>query len=262
MHNTSLFAALIAVPLALAFVPPGYHRNVPPPLDEYRAAYRQFKHDQEKHRSIIEIITPPPVLHDSSDQKIMNPGPVIPGAPSSGNKPDSSSGADGSDLTISDILPAQRQINIFAGLTRDIESLTGRLESAGTNTTLLAPLNSAMQSLPRKPWEDRPDDNTGVSAARDEDKAAANLRRFVLEHVVPVSPWREGKEHATQTLWDAQEVNQDQDIVRKIWWEKRWGGTDGSVEKKVIMPGEVEVERVVGRVGNGEVWALKGVMNY
>ena len=104
-----------------------------------------------------------------------------------------------------------------------------------------------MQALPRKPWEDRPDDkSSGVGAARNEDKAAENLQRFVEEHVVPVSPWVEGKEGKVKTLGGGE-----------LWWESRNGG-----DTKVVMPGEVEVDEVVGKVGNGEVWALKGVVNY
>jgi len=256
--RSTLIAALILTPAALAFVPPGYNRNVPPPLDDYRSAYRQFKQSQERHRSFVQSIVPPPI-NALSNQEIMNPGPVIPSTPSDKDNNAGSGGSDGSQLTIADILPSQRQINIFAGLTRDIESLTARLENAGHNTTLLAPLNSAMQSLPRKPWEDRPGDTTGISAAKDESKAAENLRQFVLEHVVPVSPWLEGKEHATQTLWDQQTGVQS---ARKIWWERRGGGETGETERKVIMPGEVVVVGVVGRVGNGEIWSLKGVVNY
>lgn len=185
-------------------------------------------------------------------------GPVIPTDPNQPN--DKDDGNDG-QLTISDILPSQRQINIFAGLTRDIGSLTSRLESSlpGSNTTLLAPLNSAMQNLPRKPWEDRPDDDSGVSAASNEDKAAENLRRFVLEHVIPISPWKEGKENAVKTLWSQEE---EDDNGREIWWETRGGGDDGSEQRKVIMPGEVVVDKVIGRVGNGEIWSLRGVVNY
>ncbi|KAK5027393.1 hypothetical protein LTS07_006995 [Exophiala sideris] len=178
------------------------------------------------------------------NQDPMNPGPVTPSRPDeqfSGG----TGGGDG-DLTISDILPQTRKINIFASLTRDVSTVTGRLESTkpSDNTTLLAPLNSAMQALPRKPWEDRPGDNTGISAQRNEDKAASNLQKFVEEHVVPTSPWKEGKQHKIKTLG-----GQD------LWWEE----TDG---KKVIMPGHLEVDGVVGRVGNGEIWAVKGVVNY
>jgi hypothetical protein len=93
------------------------------------------------------------------------------GADDGGNGGDGPENPSGT-LTISDILPKTRSINIFAGLTRDISSVTSRLESQDPteNATLLAPLNSAMTALPRKPWEDRPGDKSGVSTARNEDK--------------------------------------------------------------------------------------------
>lgn len=173
----------------------------------------------------------------------MNPGPVQP--PSSDRPEDQDTSGD-AGLTISDILPKTRSINIFASLTRDIESIAGRLESTapGDNSTLLAPLNSAMQALPRKPWEDRPGDDSGVKAASNEDKAAQNLRRFVEEHVVPTSPWTEGKEGKVKTLGG-----------QELWWERKDG-------KKVVMPHGLVVDVVLGRVGNGEIWAVKGVVNY
>jgi hypothetical protein len=161
-----------------------------------------------------------------------------------GDGPENPSGA----LTISDILPKTRSINIFAGLTRDISSVTSRLESQDPteNTTLLAPLNSAMTALPRKPWEDRPGDKSGVSAARNEDKAAENILRFVEAHVVPISPWKEGKSGKIKTLGGGE-----------LWWEHRDNG-----KTRVVMPGEVEVDGIAGKVGNGEIWALRGVINY
>lgn len=216
-------------------------------------------------RKNLPNVAPPPLTWDQhTDQHHMDLskpaskndlGPVVP--PS---KDTSNSDGDGA-LTISDILPSQRQINIFAQLTRDISSLTSRLESSlpSSNTTLLAPLNSVMQSLPRKPWEDRPDDTSDVAAKWSEDKASENLRRFVLEHVVGVSPWEEGEKNAMQTLWSEEN---GETKARKIWWERRGGGSSGGEERKVIMPGEIVVDRVVGRVGNGEIWSLKGVINY
>lgn len=112
-----------------------------------------------------------------------------------------------------------------------------------------------MSNLPRKPWEDRPDDDSGISATSNEDKAAKNLRRFVLEHAVGQSPWREGEK--VKTLWAEENGG-----TGEIWWERRGGGSDGAEERKVIMPGEIVVDKVVGRVGNGEIWALKGALNY
>lgn len=84
------------------------------------------------------------------------------------------------------------------------------------------------------------------------------MRRFVEAHLVPASPWE--KEEKIKTLGG-----------KEVWWVVK----DGS---KVIMPDEVEVERVASQVGNGELvswlssiwrgmliwsqWILKGVLNY
>ncbi|EXJ77842.1 hypothetical protein A1O3_09001 [Capronia epimyces CBS 606.96] len=183
------------------------------------------------------------------DQLPMNPGPVqspISSTPDGASPNKDGGGVDDSTVSISDILPQTRKINIFASLTRDVSTVTTRLESTKPedNTTVLAPLNSAMQALPRKPWEDRPGDDSGVSAARSEDKAAQNLQRFVEEHVVPTSPWKKGPEGKIKTLGG-----------QELWWEEHDG-------HRIIRPGNLVVDGIVGRVGNGEVWAVKGVVNY
>ncbi len=69
--------------------------------------------------------------------------------PPSKSDDDSSGGSDG--LSISDVIGKERVINIFAGFTRDIDSISKRLNDNEQNTTVLAPLNSALQKLPRKP---------------------------------------------------------------------------------------------------------------
>ncbi|RMZ78024.1 hypothetical protein DV737_g4067, partial [Chaetothyriales sp. CBS 132003] len=178
-----------------------------------------------------------------SPQAPMNPGPVQP--PSSEQPQDQDSPGDGG-LTIADILPKSRNINIFASLTRDVSSISDRLESnhSRDNTTLLAPLNSVMQSLPRKPWESKPDDTDSVRAPTNEEKAAHNIQSFVEEHIVPISPWKEGKDGKTKTIGG-----------QELWWEQRG-------DKRYVMPGDLLVDAVVGRAGNGEIWAIKGVVNY
>jgi hypothetical protein len=107
-----------------------------------------------------------------------------------------------SNLFVSDILAKTRQVNIFGSLTRDIEPISARLNDKSKNTTVLAPLNSAIQKLPRKPWEDPADyeRHGGANAYKGregEDRARYNLRRFVEAHLVPVSPWKEGEEVET-----------------------------------------------------------------
>lgn len=289
MHSRTFFVSSLLLltaaastsvsPVEPVYTPPSYWRNIPPPLDDYRAAYRAFKSGQNSHDSVSDSDSDRSSLHESAWT-----GHQIAMAES---QPQMASHQSSQSQSISDILPLHRAINIFASLARSSSSLAPRLDSPlasqKTNTTVLAPLNSVMQRLPRKPWEDSPQQlherattHTGAepAAARwSQDTAAANLDRFVLGHVVPVSPWREGKENAIFTLADS-ESNSHVDAVghgespntntkgRKIWWEKRGGGADGSEEKRVIMPDEIVVEGVVGRVGNGEVWALRGVIGF
>ncbi|GAB7364134.1 hypothetical protein MBLNU230_g4685t1 [Neophaeotheca triangularis] len=149
-------------------------------------------------------------------------------------------------VILSDVLGSQRAINIFASFTRDVTAINQRLETSSLNTTVLAPINGAITSLPRKPWEDAADyqamGDDVYQGKAGEDRAQKNLRRFVEAHVVPVSPWKEGEK--VEAVGGG-----------SLWWEKKDG-------KAVIMPGGVEVERVVSKVKNGEVWQLKDVLNY
>ena len=123
--------------------------------------------------------------------------------------------ADGDTVTLSDVLGRDRSINIFAGFTRDIANISQRFEDSSLNTTILAPVNSAIMALPRKPWEDPDDYNElGAEAYEGEDgqeRAQRNMRRFVEAHVVTVSPWLEGVKE--KTLDGAE-----------IWWKSKVGG--------------------------------------
>ena len=140
---------------------------------------------------------------------IMNiPNILLP--PSKDDEP--SAGSD--SLSISDVIGKERTINIFAGFTRDIDTISKRFNDDKQNTTVLAPLNSALQKLPRKPWED-PEDYSALGekayeGQSGEDRAHSNLRRFSEAHIVPVSPWKEGEK--VETLGGG-----------KVWWESRDG---------------------------------------
>lgn len=113
-------------------------------------------------------------------------------------------------VMISDVIGRDHVINIFAGFTRDIDTISRRLDDKEQNSTILAPLNSELKKLPRKPWEDPRDYGALGQGAYEgeggEDRAHKNLRRFVEAHVVPVSPWAEGEK--AETLGG-----------KKIWWE-------------------------------------------
>lgn len=150
------------------------------------------------------------------------------------------------NIVLSDILGNQKTISIFASFTRDVDTVASRLESQTANTTLLAPINGAISSLPRKPWEDPRDyAQLGTQAYEGNDgseRAQKNLQHFVEAHVVPASPWEEGKKVKTMA-------------GNEIWWENR-------DSKMLLMPGNVEVAKVAKQVGNGEVWIIEKVVNY
>ena len=172
-----------------------------------------------------------------------------------------SEGTDG--VIISDVIGKDRIINIFAGFTRDIDNISRRLDDSSRNTTVLAPLNSEIQKLPRKPWEspkDYEELGTNAYAGSDgEDRAHRNLRRFVEAHVIPVSPWKEGER--VESVGGG-----------KVWWESHDGKKlvdiiglsylSTSLIGDKVQPGHIEVSSVASRVSNGEVWILKGALNY
>ncbi|KAL8766014.1 MAG: hypothetical protein Q9209_007103 [Squamulea sp. 1 TL-2023] len=124
------------------------------------------------------------------------------------------SSEDAGDVIISDVIGKDRVINIFAGFTRDIDAISKRLNDDTQNTTVLAPLNSEIQKLPRKPWEDpKQYDSLGQNAyegSAGDDRAHNNLRRFVEAHVIPASPWKEGEKVKSMGGED-------------VWWENKDG---------------------------------------
>jgi hypothetical protein len=188
--------------------------------------------------------------HGNDQQKAImnNPGIQLPTA-EEGDKSSGppSTGPPKSNVILSDVIGSQRGINIFASFTRDISTVESRLNTAGLNTTVLAPSNSALSDLPRKPWKDPEDYAKYGAEAYDsksggEDRAQRNLRRFTEAHVVLASPWKEGEK--------VERMNGGE-----LWWETKDG-------KTFVQPGNVEVESVVSKVANGEVWVVKGVLNY
>ena len=128
--------------------------------------------------------------------------------------PSNTANADADTVILSDVLGRDRAINIFAGFTRDFAPVTQRFEDRSLNTTVLAPLNSAIVGLPRKPWEDPEDyEALGQQAYKGdngEERAKRNVRRFVEAHVVSASPWKEGEK--VKTLAGSE-----------VWWQSKDG---------------------------------------
>ncbi|KAI0008161.1 hypothetical protein F4779DRAFT_588694 [Xylariaceae sp. FL0662B] len=196
--------------------------------------------------AIAQAVSPHNDIRAKSHDQIplMDPvGPALPPSPPGDSQQPPPQGG----VLISDVMGRDRSINIFAGFTRDVASISSRLDDSSKNSTVLAPRNSAVENLPRKPWEDPKEyDSFGADVyegADGQDRAQRNLQRFVEAHVVPASPWRE-KEKVKPLYGD-----------RDIWWEMKDG-------VKVIKPDEIAVDSIASRVGNGEVWILRGVRNY
>ncbi|KAI1813414.1 hypothetical protein GGS20DRAFT_479210 [Poronia punctata] len=190
---------------------------------------------------------------DTQTPLIMDPvGPAFPPSdkPSQSDRPSgpSQGGPSQGDVLISDVMGRDRSINVFAGFARDVVSISNRFDSSTENSTVLAPLNSAVEKLPGKPWENAGDYNAlGANAYEGQDgqdRAHRNLRRFVEAHIIPVSPWVEKQK--TRSLLDGD---------KEIWWETKDG-------VKVLQPEGIEVQNVASQVGNGEVWIIKSVRNY
>jgi uncharacterized surface protein with fasciclin (FAS1) repeats len=122
-----------------------------------------------------------------------------------------------------------------------------RLTDEFVNSTLLVPRNSALQTLPRKPWEDKSDDEQVTkNGPKDilwnkevEDKARKNVENFVAAHVITKYPIQEGKDLPTLN---------GSTVSYKVE-----GG------RKYVLPGNIKVlgER---EAANGAIWVLDGVI--
>ncbi|RCI13057.1 hypothetical protein L249_0690 [Ophiocordyceps polyrhachis-furcata BCC 54312] len=147
---------------------------------------------------------------------------------------------------LADLVNSNRSLTTFSSLIRLQSSTSSILASESEATTVLAPLNSALDSLPRKPWEDAADyeslGSTAYEGEQGRQRAHRNLARFVDAHLVPQSPW-------------AQNTRVRSRAGRELWWQL---GPDGS--SRLIMPDRVQVDRVAARASNGEIWLLKGIL--
>ncbi|GAO19116.1 hypothetical protein UVI_02036130 [Ustilaginoidea virens] len=149
-------------------------------------------------------------------------------------------------ISLAEAIGPQRSISSFGSVARLRSPTSDLLSDPAAKATVLAPLNSAIDALPRKPWESPSDysalGDRAYQGQQGQDRANHNLEQFVKAHLVMRAPWREGDR---ATTWAG----------KQVWWEEKDG-------KRLILPDGVEVDRVVCRVANGELWLLKGVMNY
>ncbi|KAK9458607.1 uncharacterized protein V1516DRAFT_656995 [Lipomyces oligophaga] len=157
----------------------------------------------------------------------------------------------GVQLLMTDALGVDREVSIFAGLVRQVEELMYRLQDPAKDTMVLAPTNKVMQALPRKPWEDSPDqDPVDVeSGARgEEERALENIQRFVLSHVV----------YGYGFPQEGQKVKCGAG-VSDLWFSK---DSETTVVHRKNTKDEMEATVLATKsTGNGQVWTIDQALN-
>lgn len=133
-----------------------------------------------------------------------------------------------------------KQCTIMSDYAMNLEGIARRLLDPSQRTLVLAPINSAITALPRKPWVDGPVDaqDPKISPLRNEDRAARNIEAFVERHVVSQYPLPAGAE------------------------AKNMAGQAISVEMKdeeKYINGKYKV-LVEKTAANGAIWVISGVI--
>ena len=137
-----------------------------------------------------------------------------------------------SSPSLTDLLTRSKS-SIFYGYIRESTSISTRLANPLEKTTILAPLNSAILSLARKPHQGPPESVEGhvegyAGSREDEQDRADYLENWIKRHMIEGKvDFAEGREY--ETLHDGEKVS----FVKG----------DGVVKYKV-MPGDVEVVEI------------------
>lgn len=150
--------------------------------------------------------------------------------------------------TLGDVIGIDKRASIMSDYALAVDDVARRLSDPDRRTLILAPLNSAIVALPRKPWlgDANADTNTEeVDTQRDEASADRNIARFVQDHVVDGFPIGAGSSVTTlsgQTL----KVVQDDENEKKV----------------LIQDGAGVSHRVLATqtASNGAIWLLDGVL--
>ncbi|KAL8304768.1 hypothetical protein RB598_008853 [Gaeumannomyces tritici] len=150
----------------------------------------------------------------------------------------------GAGVLLSDVL-GDKRVNGFGSLVRNVESTSRRANDPRQASVVLSPLNSALEALPQKPWEDAADysefGSNAYEGAGGRDRAQGNIQRFVERHIVPVAAQDWAKEQKIKSI--------GQDTL--IWWEENADG------KRTIQPDGIRVKEVISTATNGEIESLE-----
>lgn len=145
---------------------------------------------------------------------------------------------------LSDIIGINKRCTIMSDYALGLAQVATRLQDSSLLTLVLAPLNSAITSMPVKPWKD-----TGasgrepeISPMKSEDNAAANIAKFVKAHVVTM---------------------EDKSVVHGMSIRNMLGQTLHVEERggrRYIQPGNHGVVSEK-EVANGFIWVIDGVID-
>ena len=144
---------------------------------------------------------------------------------------------------ISDILGIDKSITILTEYSLGLAEIAERLQDSSKYTIVLAPSNTAIMAMERKPWQDAdPASKAPLLTAEDKDtRASDNIARFIKSHIVALdsASWKaDVKKHNLlgQPLWYATNDNQ-----------------------RSIQPENIEV-RNIRKAKNGEIWTINHIL--
>ncbi|KKA28699.1 hypothetical protein TD95_003788 [Thielaviopsis punctulata] len=148
------------------------------------------------------------------------------------------------EILLSDVIGSFKNVSLFANLIREFPDIEQRISDPNLKTTLLAPHNTAIESMNLKTWERQEDyDSHGLNAYSGEEgrtRAKENNRKFLLSHIVTEFPWT----HRTQTVTlGGQEI---------CWVD--FG------EAKMILPQKVYITSTLKRVRNGDLLLISAAL--
>lgn len=147
------------------------------------------------------------------------------------------------DILLTDLLTRLKSVQIFHGYIREVDSVYERLSNESKKSIVLAPQDSSLVDLLRKPWESLDDyAEFGVQSYEGKagkDRADKNLQRYVKEHVV-------------DSGFMTQDSKYENLNGNPVWYEILKDGNE-----KYLHPSNVHIESI-HQVKNGAVWILSG----
>ncbi|GAA5996132.1 hypothetical protein JCM5350_000498 [Sporobolomyces pararoseus] len=155
-------------------------------------------------------------------------------------------------LSLTDLLTRSKNSRIFYDYLRDSSSVSTRLANPLESTTILAPVNSAIIALERRPHQGPPEPAGGyvqgyAGSRQDEQERADYLEKWIKRHLIAgkVDLEEESKEY--ESLLGGDKVS----FARK--------DQEGQAGYKV-MPGDVQVVEIE-QASNGVIFYLQGTLN-